>query len=165
MAAQAAGALPGNRMAKRSHRGAVSTKALRTRQRADVGRAEMLRPGGERADDPAQAVAALFMAHRLRCDRSIIIAMMEVPMAKSGQPDQDWRAQVLNMAEQATSLTPAPLASSIAPAPFSVGPHLQPQFDPIELGTAGAEGLQNRIRKKGLAPLNGDLRRVTGCAW
>jgi hypothetical protein len=54
-------------------------------------------------------------------------------MPNREQPDRDWREQVLlNMAEPATALTPAPTVTITAPTPFSAGFPSPPSFDPIE---------------------------------
>jgi hypothetical protein len=47
------------------------------------------------------------------------------------------------MPEPITALTPAPTALVNAPTPFSTGPHLQPQFDVIEILP---ERAQERLR-------------------
>jgi hypothetical protein len=51
------------------------------------------------------------------------------------------------MAEPTTGFTPAPLITTVAPTPFSLGPALQPDFDPIERLPEERKDLLRKIRQ------------------
>jgi hypothetical protein len=71
--------------------------------------------------------------------------MMEVNMSR--QTDQDWRAQVLAMAEGATGFQPAPLVTTVAPTPLPGGVHTVPSFDVIERLPEERKDLLRKLRQ------------------
>ncbi len=64
-------------------------------------------------------------------------------------PEAGWRRFVAEQSgAPATSLPAAPMVTGVAPASFSAGPQLQPQYDPIELLPERAQNLLRKLRDR-----------------
>ena len=60
----------------------------------------------------------------------------------------DWREQMLNIAQEATGFTPAPMVTIPAPTPLPAAFPNSPQFDVIELPPPGAAEKLRRLRDR-----------------
>jgi hypothetical protein len=62
--------------------------------------------------------------------------------------DKDWREQVINLAEQPAGLTPASVGEAVVQPPLSIGAHVQPHFDVLELLPPGGAGRMRFLRER-----------------